>query len=69
MRTFGVSRNTVKDWLKKAANLPPLKETLLTPDPDDPDATIMEFDELWSFVFKKGIRRGSGLSSAIRYDK
>jgi insertion element IS1 protein InsB len=30
-----------------------LKETLLAPDPYDPDATIMELDELWSFVFKK----------------
>jgi insertion element IS1 protein InsB len=30
-----------------------LSETLVAPDPDDPDATIMELDELWSFVFKK----------------
>lgn len=38
---------------KKAANLPPLRETLVTPDLNDPDATILELDELWSFVFKK----------------
>jgi insertion element IS1 protein InsB len=30
-----------------------LSETLVAPDPDDPDATILELDELWSFVFKK----------------
>ena len=33
--------------------LPPLQETLLVPDPNDPEATIMELDELWSFVLKK----------------
>ena len=38
---------------KKAAKLPLLKETFITPDPNDPDATILELDELWSFVFKK----------------
>jgi insertion element IS1 protein InsB len=38
---------------KKAAKLPPLSETLVAPDPDDPDATVLELDELWSFVFKK----------------
>jgi len=26
---------------------------LIAPDPDDPNATILELDELWSFVFKK----------------
>jgi hypothetical protein len=35
---------------KKAANLPPLRQTLVAPDPDDPNATILELDELWSFV-------------------
>lgn len=38
---------------KKAALLPPLSETLIQPDANDPEATIMELDELWSFVFKK----------------
>ncbi len=27
--------------------------TLLTPDPEDPTSTILELDELWSFVLKK----------------
>ena len=26
---------------------------MVTPDPNDPDATILELDELWSFVLKK----------------
>jgi IS1 family transposase len=30
-----------------------LSETLVKPDEKDPEATIMELDELWSFVFKK----------------
>jgi len=38
---------------KKGAKLPPLKETLITPDPNDPNSTIMELDELYSFVLKK----------------
>lgn len=38
---------------KKAAQLPLLSEMLLAPDPHDPDATVLEIDELWSFVLKK----------------
>jgi len=38
---------------KKAAQLPPLKETLVTPDPNDESATILELDELWSFVLRR----------------
>jgi insertion element IS1 protein InsB len=30
-----------------------LSETLIKPDVNDPEATTMELDELWSFVFKK----------------
>jgi IS1 family transposase len=30
-----------------------LKTTLVAPDPDDPEATTLELDELWSFVLKK----------------
>ena len=42
-RTFGVARNTVKGWLKKtAAGLPPLSETLVKPDANDPEATTLE---------------------------
>ena len=33
--------------------MPPLSETLIKPDANDPKATLMELDELWSFVFKK----------------
>jgi IS1 family transposase len=38
---------------KKAAQLPPLSETLVAPDPEDELATLMELDELWSFVLKR----------------
>jgi insertion element IS1 protein InsB len=38
---------------KKVAGLPPLSETLVKPDANDPEATEMELDELWSFVLKK----------------
>jgi insertion element IS1 protein InsB len=38
---------------KKVAQLPPLQTTLLAPDPEDPTSTILELDELWSFVLKK----------------
>jgi insertion element IS1 protein InsB len=38
---------------KKAAALPPLKETLVMPDRNDLNSTILELDELWSFVLKK----------------
>src|SRR5438552_812063 len=38
---------------KKVAQLPPLWTTLLAPDPKDPTSTILELDELWSFVLKK----------------
>ena len=39
---------------KKAAKLPPLSETLVNPDANDPKSSIMEIDELWSFVDNKG---------------
>jgi insertion element IS1 protein InsB len=38
---------------KKVARLPPLRTTLLAPDAEDPTSTILELDELWSFVLKK----------------
>jgi insertion element IS1 protein InsB len=38
---------------KKAEQLPPLSATLVTPDPNDDLATILELDELWSFVLKR----------------
>src|SRR6266700_5433769 len=38
---------------KKGAQLPPLWTTLVAPDPEDAASTILELDELWSFVLKK----------------
>jgi len=38
---------------KKAIKLPPLRDTLIAPDPYDDSSTILELDELWSFVLKK----------------
>jgi insertion element IS1 protein InsB len=38
---------------KKVAQLPPLPTTLLALDPEDPTSTVLELDELWSFVLKK----------------
>jgi insertion element IS1 protein InsB len=52
-RTFGVSRTSVISWIKKAAQLPALSETLIPPDANDAEATVLELDELWSFVLKK----------------
>src|SRR6266487_984860 len=38
---------------KKAQQLPPLRTTLIDPDPHEPNAYVLELDELWSFVAKK----------------
>ena len=38
---------------KKDAALPALSETLLSPDPQNPATSVLELDELWSFVLKK----------------
>jgi|SRR5689334_7661478 insertion element IS1 protein InsB len=38
---------------KKAQQLPPLRTTLIDPDPHEPNASVLELDELWSFVAKK----------------
>jgi IS1 family transposase len=42
---------------KKAAKLPPLSQTLVAPDVNEPEATILELDELWSFVLKRSYKR------------
>ena len=39
---------------KKAEHLPELSETLIEPDPNDANATIVEFDELWSNAREEG---------------
>ena len=56
-RTFGVSRQTVSNWLKrKADHLPPLEHTLVESELDD----VLELDELWSFVSQKNTKGGYG---------
>lgn len=39
---------------KKAAELPPLRETLVSPDAEKTESTILKIDELWSFIDNKG---------------
>ena len=41
---------------KKVAQLPPFSTTLVAPDPKDAASTVLELDELWSFVLKKANR-------------
>jgi hypothetical protein len=38
---------------KKAARLPALNETVIVPETNDPEASVLELDELWSCVLKK----------------
>jgi IS1 family transposase len=42
---------------KKHAALPELSDTLCEPDPQDPMASDLELDELWSFVLKRASKR------------
>src|SRR3954469_23844623 len=42
---------------KKHAALPELSDTLCEPDPQDPTASDLELDELWSFVLKRANKR------------
>ena len=44
---------------KKELLLPELPETLIKPDPADPTATVLELDELWSFVLKRANKRAN----------
>jgi len=37
--------------------LPELSETLIVPDPTAPATSVLELDELWSFVLKRANRR------------
>jgi hypothetical protein len=46
-----------------------LSETLVEPDANDPEATTLELDELWSFVLQKSNKVGFGLPSAERHGK
>jgi insertion element IS1 protein InsB len=41
-------------WIKKRQQTcQRFRETVIAPDANDADATILELDELWSFVLKK----------------
>src|SRR4051795_1983236 len=42
---------------KKEATLPELRETLIKPDPAEPEGVTLELDELWSFVLKRANKR------------
>jgi insertion element IS1 protein InsB len=42
---------------KKHAALPELSDTLCEPDAQDPRASDLELDELWSFVLKRASKR------------
>ncbi len=42
---------------KKFTQLPPLSETLIEPEALDDHSSVLELDELWSFVLKKARKR------------
>lgn len=42
---------------KKEMTLPDLRETLIVPDPAEPSQSVLELDELWSFVRKRANKR------------
>jgi insertion element IS1 protein InsB len=42
---------------KKETRLPDLKETLVEPDSAEPSQSVLELDELWSFVGKRANKR------------
>jgi len=48
-RTFGVRRQNLSRWIKKAKTLPPPKKSLLKVNKND----VLKLDELCSFVFRK----------------
>ena len=53
-RIFGVHRHSISRWIvEHVQSLPDLKDTLLPSQPED----VLEFDEAWSFVFKKVNKR------------
>jgi hypothetical protein len=48
-RIFGVSPQTLANWLKKGEQNPSIEQTLSAAEDDD----VLELDEVWSFVLKK----------------
>lgn len=61
-RTFGIAKQTLTDWLKRAATLPPLKTTLTKAQKGEP----LELDELWSLVRQKRNKRRVWLAQCRR---
>ncbi len=51
------------------SQLPPLRTTLLAPDPKDLTSTTLELDELWSFVLKRRTTPGCGSPCVARREK
>jgi insertion element IS1 protein InsB len=55
---------------KKGAQLPPLRTTLLVPDPEDPTSPTLELDERMArLCLKKRTTPGFGLPYAVRHDR
>ena len=52
-RTFGITRKTITQWLKKLLSLPTVKETLFAAKASD----VLELDEAWSFVWRRKNKR------------
>ena len=62
--------NRVQLDQKKGAQLPPLRTTLLAPDPEDPTSITLELDERMArLCSKKPGRSGCGLPCAQRADR
>jgi len=51
--TFGITRKTITQWLKKLLSLPTVKETLFAAKASD----VLELDEAWSFVWRRKNKR------------
>ena len=65
-RVFDIHRQSISRWIvEHVKSLPKLKDTLLPAQPED----ILESDEAWSFVLKKVISAGFGLSCVEEPDK
>ena len=47
--TFGITRKTITQWLKKLLRLPTVKETLFAAKA----SAVLELDEAWSFVWRR----------------
>ena len=62
-RIFPVSRQTVAHWLRPILRIvPAFKQTVFPAQPGD----VLERDEVWSFVLKKGQKRWLGIALCRR---